>query len=619
MRSPSPTAAAAQGTRTLAFKYSSSGSMAGCLEGSVFYLPAHAPPSARVRLGDPFPAATTDRVVVDIVTRAGCPYEYVVVGRMKKCADQSLVVYRCTLGALPAECIQVVFEENSKLAASPRFCSAALVACGGDDDGGDRLRISTGLGNMCITVFEARIRRDGRAQSTWLGRVAPPGVTIVALALFVDDGESLLTHGGEGSPVLTRWSFAAMMARGIPFTSRAADAKRAPAFAPDEVASPEERALADEYLERYACKLNFTPRVLAKKEKHWQDVFPAALISEPGEYSGDVNADNLPHGWGSITDDKGVVYTGRWERGRREGYGETTYANRVYRGKWADDRRAGFGVETFQGAHRLGECDLNDGDVVEGFYRNGRLDGLSLWTVARVRYVVVSRAGSVIQRVPEVVWAQQMPSLCWVCLHGDGDKPRLFCKSCTYVVHPSCASNAFVSGGALPTHMHAVLASAAKCPFARCGGCRVVPVTTSGRAATQLPVTPPRRAEEEEDDAAVAVRDAHELFGRLAQRTVDEEEARFKPLGMSLVNVFRDDRQEMEADRTLVVLRARSDARKEEYLGNVRLAEALSRDVDALENLESLSKFDLPVLLALQAKVHAAIQDVLCEVAGPQV
>jgi len=604
--------AAAQGTRTLAFKYSPSGSMAGCLEGSVYYLPAHAPPSSRVRLGDPFPAATTDRVVVDIVTRAGCPYEYVVVGRMKKCADQSLVVYRCALGVLPAECVQVAFEENSKLAGSPRFCSAALVAC--SDEDGDTLRISTGLGNMCITVFEARIPRDGRrAQSTWLGRVAPPGVTIVALALFVDDGESLLTHGGEGYPVLARWSFAAMMARGVPFTSRAADAKKAPAFAPGEVASPEERALADEYLERYACKLNFTPRVLAKKEKHWQDVFPAALISEPGEYSGDVNADNLPHGWGSITDDKGVVYAGRWERGRREGYGEATYANRVYRGKWADDRRAGFGVEAFQGAHRLGECDLNDGDAVEGFYRHGRLDGLSLWTVARVRFVVESRAGSVIQRVPEAAWAQHTPSLCWVCLHGDDDdddKPRLFCKSCTYVVHPSCASNAFASGlGA------AVAWSAAKCPFARCGGCRVVPVTTSGRAATQPPVTPPRRAEE--DDAAVAVRDAHELFGRLAQRTVDEEEARFKPLGMSLVNVFRDDRQEMEADGTLVELRARSDARKEEYLGNVRLAEALSRDVDALENLESLSKFDLPVLLALQAKVHAAIQDVLCEVAGP--
>lgn len=90
-----------------------------------------------------------------------------------------------------------------------------------------------------------------------------------------------------------------------------------------------------------------------------------------GSYSGEVNSDNKPHGYGKAYDENGliiyegefkdglfhgegifyykdgtVMYEGEWKTGKRHGYGNDYYPNGtiLYEGEWEYNDRHGQGI-----------------------------------------------------------------------------------------------------------------------------------------------------------------------------------------------------------------------------------------------------------------------------------
>lgn len=83
-------------------------------------------------------------------------------------------------------------------------------------------------------------------------------------------------------------------------------------------------------------------------------------------YEGEVNECNQPHGKGVLSDEQGELYDGRFENGKRCGYGieYDSYGYAAYAGEWKDDLREGHGSEYICGKI-----------VYEGEYRKDRANG----------------------------------------------------------------------------------------------------------------------------------------------------------------------------------------------------------------------------------------------------
>ena len=90
---------------------------------------------------------------------------------------------------------------------------------------------------------------------------------------------------------------------------------------------------------------------------------PPAPLSKA--YTGDVDAEGLPHGQGRAEYANGDVYEGEWRADRREGTGTCKCASgEVYAGAWKADKRDGKGMASY-----------STGDTYEGEWRFGKREG----------------------------------------------------------------------------------------------------------------------------------------------------------------------------------------------------------------------------------------------------
>lgn len=97
-----------------------------------------------------------------------------------------------------------------------------------------------------------------------------------------------------------------------------------------------------------------------------------------GDYDGEINNKNLPHGKGKCIFEDGLIYNGSWVNGKREGVGKMTFPNNdYYEGEWKNDAPNG------KGEHSIGG-EYYKGDFVEG-NRHGK--GTYKWSQEKTKYV----------------------------------------------------------------------------------------------------------------------------------------------------------------------------------------------------------------------------------------
>jgi hypothetical protein len=121
---------------------------------------------------------------------------------------------------------------------------------------------------------------------------------------------------------------------------------------------------------RVACKHKSTRKKTTRRRVQRGGVritthMPVAgiIIDRPGDYEGDMNADNQPNGRGVMRYDNGHVYQGEWVNGKPHGHGTMTYSKGTYRGNWQDGMRDGVGTFV-QG----------DGNVTKGHWTQNTID-----------------------------------------------------------------------------------------------------------------------------------------------------------------------------------------------------------------------------------------------------
>ena len=147
-------------------------------------------------------------------------------------------------------------------------------------------------------------------------------------------------------------------------------------------------------------------------------------VQGPPGYSGQLNEENQPHGFGKQRCRNGDVYEGNWQNGKphgkgyyqyssgayyrgefnqgiRHGKGEYAFANgQLYDGEWANGKRHGKGVfianrnvprdksDYYEGSfvdgiqHGEGKLVLTNGDVFTGTYVNGKRKGKGILKLA---------------------------------------------------------------------------------------------------------------------------------------------------------------------------------------------------------------------------------------------
>jgi hypothetical protein len=91
---------------------------------------------------------------------------------------------------------------------------------------------------------------------------------------------------------------------------------------------------------------------------------------DQGEFKGELNANNLPHGTGMMKYSDGRVYSGEWKDGRWHGMGRATFSNGdVFEGMYFEDQR-----------HGLGSYQWSDGREFEGGFVNDQRSGQGEYT-----------------------------------------------------------------------------------------------------------------------------------------------------------------------------------------------------------------------------------------------
>lgn len=119
-----------------------------------------------------------------------------------------------------------------------------------------------------------------------------------------------------------------------------------------------------------------------------QKLHQAAEDGAMYDYEGEV-ADNLPHGYGTLTYVKsGNTHTGNYVKGKRDGYGVFTFKSGTwYKGNYRADKMEGKGIYQFASGRRYEGDFKNDkmhgygkffeigGGYYEGDYKNGLMHG----------------------------------------------------------------------------------------------------------------------------------------------------------------------------------------------------------------------------------------------------
>ena len=114
--------------------------------------------------------------------------------------------------------------------------------------------------------------------------------------------------------------------------------------------------------------------------KHHRDKLPHNLIKvddidwvgthQKGKYTGYVNEAGEPHGRGILHVDNGDVYDGEWKNGKRHGVGiYTWHSGDLYTGPWHKNKRHGHGVFVW-----------SDGRLYDGEYNMGKREGKGKFT-----------------------------------------------------------------------------------------------------------------------------------------------------------------------------------------------------------------------------------------------
>ncbi|KAG7356801.1 phosphatidylinositol-4-phosphate 5-kinase [Nitzschia inconspicua] len=90
---------------------------------------------------------------------------------------------------------------------------------------------------------------------------------------------------------------------------------------------------------------------------------------DQGEFQGELNADNLPHGTGIMKYSDGRVYSGEWKDGRWHGRGRATFSNGdVFEGMYFEDQRHGLGIYQWSDGREFKGGFVNDQRSGHGEY-----------------------------------------------------------------------------------------------------------------------------------------------------------------------------------------------------------------------------------------------------------
>ena len=96
-----------------------------------------------------------------------------------------------------------------------------------------------------------------------------------------------------------------------------------------------------------------------------EDTYCLEVTGNEPRGEGEVNAQGVPEGRGTMVFASGDMYEGQWLAGERQGRGKLTNATgNVYEGEWAKDERHGHGKDTYA-----------TGDVYEGEYTKDEKQG----------------------------------------------------------------------------------------------------------------------------------------------------------------------------------------------------------------------------------------------------
>tara|TARA_B100000795_G_scaffold153047_1_gene114675 strand:+ start:288 stop:1400 length:1113 start_codon:yes stop_codon:yes gene_type:complete len=110
---------------------------------------------------------------------------------------------------------------------------------------------------------------------------------------------------------------------------------------------------------------------------------------ENGKYSGCLNFEASPDGFGKMSYKDGDIYEGNWSRGYRSGFGKLSYSNGgSYEGDWVKNKKEGIGarLDLNKGYYKGGwKNNMYNGDgeakiifdtqyqIIKGLFRNGEL------------------------------------------------------------------------------------------------------------------------------------------------------------------------------------------------------------------------------------------------------
>lgn len=90
---------------------------------------------------------------------------------------------------------------------------------------------------------------------------------------------------------------------------------------------------------------------------------------DQGEFEGELNTNNLPHGTGTMKYSDGRVYAGEWKDGRWHGKGRATFSNGdVFEGMYYEDQRHGLGIYQWSDGREFKGGFVNDQRSGEGEY-----------------------------------------------------------------------------------------------------------------------------------------------------------------------------------------------------------------------------------------------------------
>jgi hypothetical protein len=119
---------------------------------------------------------------------------------------------------------------------------------------------------------------------------------------------------------------------------------------------------------------------------------------DQGEFEGELNASNLPHGTGVMKYSDGRVYNGEWKDGRWHGKGRAAFSNGdVFDGMYCEDQRHGLGIYQWNDGREFtggfvndqrsgqGEYTWPDGAKYSGEFDKGLRHGEGTYTVRRMK------------------------------------------------------------------------------------------------------------------------------------------------------------------------------------------------------------------------------------------